>query len=96
MNLRLKVWRWLGLDSIENRVIERSMRLEGLINQYRVEIGTVLAANARVLAKIEPAFGMAEDDPRRKEIDEQLARDIIARLQAEYEVNTKYFYRPSL
>lgn len=63
------------LESIDRLV----PRVDSLIIAYN----TLALANARLIAKLDPLYGIPEDDPARKAASDELGKAIIAKLKAE-------------
>ena len=71
---------------ILTRLMEIDRKLEGMTLGYRVSN----AAMARLIAKLDPTYGIPEIDPKRKAESDKLGEAVIKRLKAEDEARRKH------
>ncbi|SRR5229473_574618 len=89
----MKIWPWSVIVDLrkENEslviLIRNLQNIMGnrdtIINQQLYAINSGIG---RIIAKVDPLYGMAEDDPQRIADSKRLELEIIAKLQAEHQV----------
>ncbi len=91
--IRQAIRRYLGITEIQE---DQSMILRAVttnIDSLRKRLGTTesvmriyVSGIGRVIAVLDPNFGIPEDDPRRKADSDRMGNDIIKKLKAEDEI----------
>jgi len=89
----MKIWPWSVIADLreENeRLAYHIHNLQNIAGKQNAIISQQLAAInsglGRIIAKVDPIYGMAEDDPQRIADSKRLELEIIAKLQAEQQV----------
>lgn len=91
----MKEWlrRLLGTEDIDERLkaIEMQMhQYKGLISGMRLNSGTQNMALGRIIAKLDPNYGIPEDDKARRSASDLLGQQVITKLEGEFKASNKY------
>ena len=85
----------LGIDLIIAHLHDmRNNRLSDLRELRELTNKTAIqnAALSRIIAKLDPNYGIAEDDPRRQAESDELGQDVIKKLMGEHIAQDKHRY----
>lgn len=74
---------FLGITEIRNRLRRISHDTEGLSSRITNLERTLLPGLGRVIAKLDPLYGVPEDDPARVAESKDLGEQAIRRIKAE-------------
>lgn len=97
----MKAWlrRLLGTYDIDERLKAIEMQMhqyrgllnqnKGLLNQTKNNVGLHDRALGRIIAKLDPNYGLDELDPRRKAESDALGDAVIKKLKAEHAASNK-------
>lgn len=99
------IWRYLQrklgiLDIQEKQYMIHEALLDSreiLYNNFRNIYSDVAVHNralARIIAKLDPMYGVSEFDPARKAASDEIGERVMERLKAEAEVEAKYRGEP--
>jgi len=94
MSLRTWIQEWLGIAGLHRNVAYQSAFMKGELSRLTDGLQVHNLALGRIIAKLDPLFGVPEDDPARKAASNKLSNDIIAKLKAEQSVRDYYGYTP--
>jgi hypothetical protein len=91
--MTMRIWPWSVIADLRAKVetTEKKLSINAHVQDLlhaiiKQQLAAINAGLGRVLAKIDPIYGMAEDDPRRIADSKQLEEEIIKKLQAEQAV----------
>ena len=85
----MKKWirQYLGIAEVQQDQDLLNLRLRGVLTELAAIKGQAIASNrgmGRLLAKLDPLFGVDELDPERKADSDRIGQDIIRKLIAEH------------
>lgn len=91
----MKAWlqRLLGTYDVDERLkaIEMQMhQYKGLISGIRLNSGAQNMALGRIIAKLDPNYGIPEDDKARRAASDMLGEQVIKKLEGEFKASNKY------
>ena len=93
MIFRDRIREWLGIADIESKmdyIIRSQQTSDNIARQIEQAIALHNAALARIIAKLDPLYGIPEDDPRRKAASDEIGNTIIAKLRGEIEARKPF------
>ncbi|SRR5229473_4438339 len=89
----MKIWPWsviADLHEERGRLVDHIRNLQNIAGKQNAIISQQLSAInsglGRIIAKVDPLYGLAEDDPQRIADSRRLEVEIIAKLQAEHQI----------
>jgi len=86
------IQKWLGITELQVTIIETASLQSAQLAELRGLKGQLIASNmgmARIIAKLDPMYGVAYDDPERKAASDKLSQEIIKKLIAEHVISNR-------
>jgi|HubBroStandDraft_2_1064218.scaffolds.fasta_scaffold166512_2 hypothetical protein len=93
MNLRTLIRKWLGIENVLVKLISISIEQQMLHTELRrvhMNIITHHDALGRIIAKLDPLYGVDEQDPARRAESDRISRQAMERLEAEAKARAPY------
>jgi len=86
------IQRWLGIEQLARDNMELISQLVELKHKLTTLQGQIVASNmgmGRILAKLDPMYSVAYDDPERKAASDKLSKEIIQKLFVEQVISNR-------
>lgn len=84
--------RWLGIEELDNKltsIMDGQITVNAHVLKAELKMVVHNAALGRILAKLDPMYGVSEHDPVRRAESDRLGRDIIDKLTGETKVQRR-------